>query len=136
MLISQILNGLAAWLAANDFGVFTLTGVYQPTDRAITLKRLPGKPDSALAVNVYDVLDPVPPVLGRVVKVQLRFRAPGPPDVVDDWADEVCRSLNYLHNFMAGDLKVSRAHRISFASLGLDENGREERTDNYELVIL
>lgn len=116
-------------------GIFNETTPYAPTDHAITIKHLPTSPDHALAVAVYGVEDPVPGLVDVTVQVQLRFRAPGPVLAVDEWADRVHGLLQYRHGVVMGDLRVSRVRRLSVAPLGQDANRREERADNYELIV-
>lgn len=134
MSVKELLEGLAGWLAAGGFGVYKTTSPYGTADRAITIKRLPASPDWALAVNVYDISDEIMLPTKRV-RVQLRFRAPGSPTAVDEWADNVAAALHGLHHFTAGNVRIERAERINFAALGVDDNRREERTDNYELIL-
>lgn len=134
MSVKELLEGLAVWLASQGFGVYRTSTPYTAADKAITIKRLPATPDWALAVNVYDVADEISLPTKRV-RVQLRFRAPGIPTAVDEWADDVAAALHGLHHFTAGNVRIERAERINFAALGVDDNRREERTDNYELIL-
>lgn len=131
--VSTVTLGVAAHLHDEGVAVWSDTG-YQDTDRAITVKALPATPDTAVAVTVYDVDDDL--VLPHVpVLVQFRFRAArGSRTAVDDFADE---AFGVLHGrrFYVGDLLVQQCRRLSVAPLGADDNGREERADNYELVL-
>src|SRR5690606_20258488 len=99
-----------------------------------TLKALPDAPDEAVAVSVYDVEDDLrlPHVL---VYVQLRFRGTKTSRTsVDDFADAAFSALHGAR-FTAGERSVQQCRRISVAPLGADGNARQERADNYELVL-
>lgn len=132
--ISDVLTSLCIYLEAAGIGTYRPVGEFQPDETALSLKRLPANPDRAIAVNAYGSSDSITlPV--AVISIQLRFRAPGVRTDVDDMADAVFPLLHGRHHFPMGDLKVSRAHRLNFASLGVDDNHREERVDNYELLF-
>lgn len=132
---SALLTGLAQYLAAGQVGAWRPTGTYSADEQAIVLKQLPAGPDTAVALSVYSVLDDIrlPDVQ---VRVQLRFRAAGPRTAVDDFADDVFDLLHGRHMIPAGDLLIQQARRISSIPLGADENGRQERADNYELILM
>lgn len=132
-LVSALRRGLAEYLAANGVGTWRESSPYLPDEKAITLRDLPDAPDTALAVEVYDISDDV--VLpDQEVRVQLLARGRG--DAADDMADTAFGVLHGAHHFMAGTVKVGSARRISSAPLGADDNGREERADSYALVLM
>lgn len=135
MKISTIIESLAQFL--DDTGVASYyPDVYPPgfTGPAVSLKRLPKLPDDAVAVAVYD-MDDATVLPGTWVSVQLRFRAAGARTRVDDLADLAFEQLHFRHHFDMGGVLVQRSRRINMASLGPDENGRDERADNYELLL-
>lgn len=118
-------QGVAAWLEPPE--------TYPADARAVTLRDLPSEPDAAVAIEVYDVRDDL--VLPDVeIRVQLLFRARG--EAVDDFADDAFDVLHGRHHFQAGALVIQRCRRISTAPLGPDDNGREQRADNYGLVLM
>lgn len=128
------MEGLAAWLDEEGLADYKPAG-YSATDRAVTFKRLPTQPDTAVAVAVYGVADATV-VPGTQVSIQLRFRAAaGDRLSVDAWADQVADRLHWRHQFMAGTVRVQRARRTIAAMLGVDDNGREERADSYEITL-
>lgn len=131
--VSEVTLGLAQHLHNEGVAVWSDTA-YDPGDRAITIKALPASPDNAVAVTVYAVEDDL--TLPNVtVAVQLRFRCErGSRTAVDDWADEVFGVL-HGHRFTVGGRLVQQCRRLSVAPMGADENGREERADNYELIL-
>lgn len=132
--VSNVLEGFAQWLDDNGYAMYKPDEPYAASDHAVTLKRLPTKPDTAVSVTPYMVDDgTVLPT--NTVRVQLRFRAGSDIDV-DQWADEVAEALHWNHHFSMGNVQVQRAERVLAASLGLDDNGREERADSYELILL
>lgn len=132
--VSEVLVGVAKRLHAQSVAVWRATGAYSAGERAITLKALPSSPDEAVAVSVYDVEDDLrlPHVL---VYVQLRFRGSDASRTsVDDFADAAFSALHGAR-FAAGDRSVQQCRRLSVAPLGGDDNARQERADNYELVL-
>ncbi|MDO5500422.1 MAG: minor capsid protein [Propionibacteriaceae bacterium] len=135
MTVTKILLALARFLDAEGVGVFKISTPYVATDTAITLKRLPASPDQAISVTLYDHEDAAYGLADAWARVQLRFRAPGPVTAVDDLADAAHAVLNDRHNFDMGGVRVSRARRLNVAPMGQDANRREERADNYELIL-
>ena len=132
----QIVEGTCEWLDAQGLATYKPGGVYAANDKAATIKRLPSYPDNAVAVSLYSTQDAT--VLpNATVRIQLRFRAAkGSRTAVDEWADEVASHLHWKRNLTLGAVKVARAERINTAPMGADDNGREERADNYELILL
>lgn len=89
------------------------------------------KPDQAVGVRVYAVTDNDLEHL-RWRRVQLRLRgAPERPDGADTLADQAFGALQGLSR-LGG---ISGVSRSSMAPAGADENGREERTENYIIII-
>lgn len=131
---SRVRRGLAAWISEHvDGAVWSETDPYEPSDRAVVLRDLPSQPDTAVAVELYHRDDDL--VLPDVeVRVQLKFRGRG--DAADEFADDVFEQLHGQHHFAAGDVMVQRAARQFAAPLGPDDNGREQRADNYTLVFM
>ncbi|MBN8883400.1 MAG: hypothetical protein J0H73_13930 [Salana multivorans] len=130
--VRQATESVAAFLVGE--GIAALAPATAGT--AITYKRLPVTPDRAIAVTVYDIEDSItlPDV---TVLVQLRFRGETNDRTdVDDLADSVAAVLDGRHQFTVGALHVQRARRVSFSPQGADDNGREERADNYALVLM
>lgn len=132
---ADVMKGLAGFLDEQGVAKYRETTAYQPGEIPVTIKRLPANPDKAVAVTAYSTDDElILPV--RTVYVQFRFRAAGARTDVDDFAEEVFDILQGKHNFaLPNGVVVSRARRVNAAPLGVDENGRDERADNYELII-
>ena len=95
----------------------------------VAAKRLPATPDAGVAITVYATEDDI---TARIRRVQFWSRGDrGDPFSADRIADDLLAHLHWLHN----DPVVSRARRLSFAQLGQDGNGRDERTDNYQVIL-
>lgn len=131
--VSEVRRGMAEWLGENIESATWSEGAYAPTDWAVTLRDLPSQPNVAVAVEVYNAYsDLVLP--GTEVRIQLTFRGHG--DTADEFADEVLDALHGLHHFTAGNVHIQRARHLYAAPLDPDGNGRERRTDNYELLVM
>lgn len=132
---SDVTVGVAEHLAATAGFTWRPDGAYTKTERALTIKAVPAAPDVVCAITVYDVDDDPDPRQDRsTFAVQLRFRAPGRPDAVDDLAQEAFVALHAKHHTRFGQVPIARCARQSVAQLGPDTNGRHERTDNYRIV--
>ena len=116
---------LAALLADAGIGATTVT----PGLPIIAAKRIPAAPDAAIGVTVYLTVDELATSARRA---QFRFRgAPHDPFGPDRLSDAVFRLLHMRHH----DGHISRMKRESSAVLGMDGNSRDERTDNYEIIL-
>ena len=88
-------------------------------------------PDQAIGITVYASLDDHVTTL-TIRRAQLRFRgAQHDPAGADDLADTAFTILQGLAR-VAG---ISLITRESSAPLGADENDRQVRTDNYQIII-
>lgn len=84
-------------------------------------------PDQAVGVRVYALADTrVSGVRGRRVQLHIRGRrgARSGTDELEPLATRVLEGLSRVGG-------ISGVTHLSMAQLGADENGREERTDNY-----
>jgi len=123
---------LCTWLATADVGVWRPAGPsYTTAEVGVFYGALGATPDRAVGVSVYGTDDDV--ALGTATRwVQVRYRgAPGTPDGADTLATAGFRALHGVHHRDG----VARARRVSSAHLGADDNGRQERTDNYEITL-
>ena len=129
---SDLLVGIAELLAGASVGVWSETATYGASDTAITLRKMPATPDSALALSTYGVSDD-PTLSDGVTGLQVRSRAAGPdPRPHDDLADAVFEQLQGLHDVtLATGVRVVFVERRSFLDLGQDALHRWERSDNY-----
>lgn len=93
--------------------------------------RMPASPDRLVAVRVY-LTDDNTQNLVSSRRVQLRFRgARGDLDGADALADQAFARLQGL----AREGGISGISRLSMTPLGADENDREERSDNYTIIL-
>lgn len=111
--------------------------IFLPDDIALTAKVLPDTPDRALAVTVYDRSenpDPNLPDLVLAVQVRARGRVTDPLEC-DDLAEDARLALHQVHRVTWGDLRIERIYWFSGGHIGPDESGRQERSDNYRMVL-
>ncbi|MEV8029268.1 minor capsid protein [Cellulosimicrobium funkei] len=135
MRAKQVGRAVAQQLAAAGVGTWNPDGVFTAGQTAITLKQVPTNPDRVISVTVYNVNeDPDPRSVTQAWSVQVRTRAPGIPDEVDELADDVHEALECHHTQWPEGVFVQRAHRHNFAPLGPDGNRRHERVDNYRII--
>jgi hypothetical protein len=93
--------------------------------------RLKPSPDRAVGVRIYGTTDVAHEFVGWR-RAQLRFRGdPDRPDGADELAVAAFARLQGLSR-LGG---ISGVHRESMAPLGADQNGREERSDNYIIIL-
>lgn len=122
---------LCQWLAAAGIGVWSPAAPAPSDAAAIFYGPLGEHPDRAVGVTVYGTDDDV--ALGTGTRrVQVRYR--GASDDVRGanlLADAGFEALHGVH-YRDG---IARARRISSAPLGPDADGRQERTDNFEIIL-
>lgn len=124
--------------AVNEILAAAGVGVWRPAGPAYTLAEvgifygpIGAAPDRAVGVTVYVQSDDIETERkDRYVQVRCRG-ARGAPNGADLLADSVFYVLHGLvrtHGF-------ARISRTSTAPLGADTNARQERTDNYRIII-
>lgn len=132
--LASVTEAICQRLADEGVGYFDSSGAYPPVmDKPpVFIKRFPAEAaDSAIAVNCYaDEIQMNPRDMLRVVRFQIRVRAPFDADPLADQTHEALEALQT----MFADLHVTSCHRQSIAQLGMDEQDRDERADNYQLV--
>ena len=107
------------------------SGPYPVGQVVIFYGAIPPAPDRAIGVRVYGGTDNAQ-VYQPVRRVQLRFRgARGAPDDADQMADWAFRLLHGASRIKG----LNHVERSSFGPLGADQNGRQERTDNYVIIL-
>jgi hypothetical protein len=104
---------------------------YAAADVAIAYGAIPATPDRAVGVRVYATEDDrVNHLSWR--RVQLKHRgARGVPFGADDLAGESFAVLQGLSRHEG----ISDVSRLSMSPLGADGNGREERADNWIIIL-
>lgn len=104
---------------------------YTSADVGIFYGPVGATPNRAIGVTCYTQTDDIE--TGRADRyVQVRCRGnPGAPNGADILADAVFTALHGVYRVSG----ISRITRTSTAPLGADDNGRQERTDNYHLIL-
>lgn len=130
---SALITTIAELLATAGVGAWRPAGpAYTATETAITYRALPAAPDRAIAVAAYDnVDDPVTGTAVRFVQLRVRGRAERIADA-DDLADFAFGVLHDRHQPAPG---IARILRTSTVPLGADGNARQERSDNYQIIL-
>lgn len=127
---TDLLTGLAADLNAQ--GLATYTG---GAGGNVFFKELPTTPDRCVALTAYASSDDATRN-ESVVRVQFWFRGvAGVATDVDDLADSVFMWLQGMTHVDYGAVHVAQALRVSAIQLGMDDNKRNERSDNYSFQI-
>jgi hypothetical protein len=136
---SDLLTGIAAHLAAAGAGVWNPTGVYTAGQTGIYIAVMPPGTatnsgfDKAIVLTDYDTGGGN---TGGDVAPRLQVRCRGirndPLSVVAIKAD-VRDALEGLDAVVFGTVTVSGINHASGAPMGIDANGRHERSDNYDI---
>lgn len=133
----NLLAGLAAHMAAHGVGQWLPSGAYSaPSPPPITLRTLPDGFDRAYALGSYVEVEEEDAGLSDVtVGVQIRSRGTTDPDEVEDLADAAWELLHGARMLTLGSgaaaVHTSLIYRRSTALLGVDRQGRFERSCNY-----
>lgn len=124
-LICSILGTIPGWEWRPDGPAYT------EAETAIVYGALPSSPDLGIGVRLYGFDDqPVEVVHQR--RAQLRYRGGiGRPHGADELAAIAATVLGGVSRFRG----ISSIERISGAPLGADDNGREQRTDNFLILL-
>lgn len=131
---SDLLAGVAQLLDADGVAVWNPSGVYTDSEVGIVIGPPSQKPPSLVALAVYNSADD-PAASDSTVFLQVRTRAPDDdPRKADDLDDGVFDSLQGLRATVNG-VRLVYGKRNSSSPLGVDSNGRQERTSNYELMV-
>lgn len=109
-----------AWRPSGPAYVADEVGIFYGTIRDV--------PDRAVGVRVYGGSDDE----FGIRRVQLRFR--GGKHAVDGADKLAAQAFSHLHMLARRSL-ISLATRTSFGPLGSDSNAREERADNYQIIL-
>lgn len=132
---TDLLVGLAQLLDADDVAVWKPADPYADNEVGIVLGVPTQSPPSLVAIASYNSIDQ-PALSDSTAQIQFRFRAPdADPTPADDLADGVFDSLQGLRLTLPTGVRVVYGKRSSTLPLGIDGNGRHERTDNYDLMV-
>lgn len=131
----DLLVGVAQLLAAREVAVWKPVDPYNDDEVGIVLGVPTQSPRSLVALAAYSNVDD-PALSDSTVGVQVRVRGPGAnPTPADDLADAVFDELQGYRGDLPNGIHVVYGKRTSTYPLGLDGNGRQERTDNYDLTV-
>lgn len=96
---------------------------------------LPSTPDQVVGVTLYGSVDWVE-VARADVRMQFMCRGAVNDSLsAADLADGLFGILHGLEDLWIGDLHVALCSRLSVVPLGVDDNKRVLRADNYELLV-
>lgn len=111
-------------------GLMDLLDTIVPRDAQVVAGELNPEPDvgvaAVLSASSDDSWNPV-----GVRTVQLRLRGDEDYRTVNTLADSIFQQLHGLSAVRMGSIVVAELTRMSYTSLGRDERGRWERSDNY-----
>lgn len=127
----QLATTICQRLAAADVGVWRESSPYLFGEVGIFYGPIDESVDSGIGVTPYEVVDPYPVgVFER--RVQVRYRgARNERNGADRLASAGFAALQGLVR-VAG---FSLVRRLSMAQLGTDANSRQERADNYLIIL-
>jgi Bacteriophage minor capsid protein len=130
---NDLLTGVAERLAAAGVGVWRPAGpAYTDDETAIVVGSLPQQPSTVVALAAYAVTASAA-LNDTTIGVQARIRgvSGGDQRPAADLADAVFEALHGLRQQTIGGIWVAQITLQSSAQLGPDQQGRDERTDNY-----
>lgn len=127
---ASLLDGLASLLDANGIGTYLPDG-YPPdsTGTAIVFAVTPAQPANVITLTKY--LDLPGPLGSATTMVQIRTRTAGSPFAAADVTDRLRDLLHRRAHFTLGNARIDLCQMESFATLGVDENGRHLRSMNF-----
>jgi hypothetical protein len=128
-----LMDGLAQHLENQDVGTFHSTGVgYTTAQVGIVFDVVPANPDRVIVLSLYD--ERGEPTQGDVdVYVQVRVRGDRDPRTALALDDAVYDAWQNLPRSLLGGTVVAGIFRESRAYMGVDANGRHERSSNYRI---
>ncbi|MGV8972912.1 MAG: phage tail terminator protein [Rhodoglobus sp.] len=129
---STVTTTVCALLDTANVGEWRPSGpAYSAGEVGIFYGPILAAPDRAMGVTTYLQTDD-PETCLAVRMVQVRYRgAKGIPNGADILADAGFAALHMLHHTSG----IARITRSSTAPFGADGNGRQERVDNYRVII-
>ena len=135
-----VIEGLGLHLSAKGLVQYG-SSVYteNPTRPAYVAGALPGAPDTAVAMNVYNI-DRSRDSFNPDFYIQLRFRAAGRDlRTVYRLADNVFAELHWaddhLHEVWPNGVRVLHSQFLSRTDVAPDGNGRYEVADSYRITF-
>lgn len=130
---SDVLVGIAEHLAAEGLGSWNPAGVYTSGQVGIFIATMPEAPDRCIVLTDYD------PSGGNnsgdvTPRTQVRCRGnPYEPLSAIDLASDIRDAIDGLAHVTFGGVEVTQINHSSGTPMGIDKNGRHERSDNYDI---
>lgn len=133
---NDLIRGFAQLLDAANVADWDPTGRYAANVTGIVQQVMPTAPDGVLMLSTYPVSDD-PSLSDSVIGLQVQCRKPGEdPRATNDMADAAFDQLHGLANTtLATGIRVVECMHRSGALLGLDDNRRWSRSDNYYVTV-
>lgn len=134
---SDLLLGYAELLAGQGVGTYRTDGTpYAAGETAIVFGELPTSPDRAIGLALYNGLPDEATQNLSHPRLQLMVRgAPGQPLDAGDIATAAFMVLQAVAHRDYGTAHVVQSLRVSAVPLGVDDNRRTMRADNYQLDV-
>lgn len=133
---TDLVKGLAAYLAAHSVGTYRATGAYTAAETAIVFGQLPTTPDRCIAITVYGAPDDEAVTPLSTLRVQFWCRGNANDNLdAGELAGAVFALLHGATYLTFGQANVSQILRVSRVTLGQDQNKRQERADSYEFTV-
>lgn len=133
---TDLLTGLAQFIAGAAIGTWRANGAYTANETAIVIDTIPATPDRVITLSDYPVSDD-PTLSDSVIGVQVRTRWGGQdPRPTKDLDSSIFALLHGMPAInLVGGVHVVSCFRRSGASLGEDANSRWMRSSNYYLTV-
>ncbi|MGW2062805.1 minor capsid protein [Streptomyces sp. NPDC001937] len=128
----DLVDGLAQLLDEAGVGTYDVDGVFKADDTAITDTALPSATDRAVVLAAYFTQE-YTTLTDCTVLLQVRTRAGADPRDVARLDGQAHTVLHASGPFTFGTARVLLINRVSAAYLGPDQQGRHERTSNYQI---
>lgn len=129
---TDLLIGLGEHLDGAGVATWRPSGAYQAGETGIVVRGIPQSPDRLLTLAPYP-LDNAEwrGMADYATALQIRVRGTVDPRVCEDLADSVFDQLDSLSGLVLNGVSVVDMWRQSYTSLGADDNGRWQRSENY-----
>lgn len=133
--MSDLIDGFAQLIADNDLGVWNESGTYTASQTGIFRMFVAPSPDRILAISSVPMTANVALPMGSAL-VQIRGRGnANNPDDVNELLDPILQLVTGLTNQTMGSTHIVQVQFQSSAPLGMDQNFRWERADQYLVDI-
>lgn len=133
---TAVMDGLAQHLEDAGVGTFHSTGVaYTAAQVGIFFDTVPAAPDRVIVLTGYAATDDPTQAVSEL-SLQVRVRGPRQdPRIAYELDDAAFEALQNLPRTGIGGTTVAGIWRTSGAYLGVDGNGRHERSSNYRVSL-